>query len=718
MDMKFSGVTISLFAAAALTLAVAKEQPNAVVSSAGEETTPLRPATLTWGGVSNNDQFSTPEAQTGWEFTAQHMDAMFLHGAYWMNQSGPEWESNCSGLGKVLMKHGKKAHVETGFGESRGFDPTKPEKRQPYQTAKANAARIRELKKRFGIDIVKVRADWFPMFAMAAYAQHYQLRDDNLKFLAVVTGADDVFGPYPQGFTAEMGNWREYVTTLDRELPGIAIAFDQAPCNHRPVDVPEVRVKVPWPGLGYGYTRKVSMLNQPPVLVAGKPVEVKFDFADQFMGTLVASRSAKVNFIGFEGDTPFNYLTDGPKDFPQDKLIAYLLAIERMVHAQGKKNGRIINDCGKAYGDADNGWVRIDLGSAQEVDHIRIAWGNDLPADGSLKTSLDDKEYIGWGKTVKPDKPGASVDYRQKRPRQARYVRWEPRKRATPRGYQVRSIEVYGPAAPEADLARGKFASASSVSDRELDQAGKPLHQARLITDGDPATYWEGNFIDNDAWDRLYHDRTLQYLEFYQAAGGRADEYIAESWYSGPFTFFPEMKPGTYSNLARDLIRRIKGVADDGSLMPLDLSVRPTGEAWVGEGLRQSRPAGVQIKTIHAGICELRIRNDARETNKGDARATPLLRAVIANPAGWAVTATTAKGVDITDSLFARKGADGWFVGGLEPGQERILMLAFRAPAAAGRSSDKPSVTFDLYWNPQETVPSVRDAVTFILVSP
>lgn len=718
MEMKSTVVIMSLFAAATLTLAVAQEQPNIVVAFAGENPTPLRPATLTWGGVSNNDQFSTPEAQTGWEFTARNMDAMLLHGAYWMNQKGPEWEANCAGLGKALVKHGKKAHVETGFGESRGFDPTKPEKRQPYQTAKANAARIRELKERFGIDIVKVRADWFPMFAMAAYAQHYQLRDDNLKFLAMVTGADNVFGPYPEGFTAEMGNWREYVTTLDKELPGIAIAFDQAPCNHRPIAVPEVRAKVPWPGLGYGYTRQVSMLNQPSVRVGGKPVEVKFDFADQFMGALIASRSAKVNFIGFEGDTPFSYLTDGPKDFPQDKLIDYLLAIERMVHAQGLKNGRILNDCGKAYGDADDGWVRIDLGATQAVDRIRIVWGADLPADSALKTSLDDKEYIGWGKTGKPDSPGAAVEYTQKKPRQARYVRWEPRKRATPRGYQVSAIEVYGPVKPEADLARGKHASASSVNERALDESGKPLHQARLITDGDPGTYWESNFIDNDAWDRLYHDRTLQYLEFYQAAGGRADEYIAESWYSGPFTFFPEMKRGTYSNLARDLIRRIKGIADDGSLMPLDLSVRPAGGTWVGDGCRQSRSAGIQVLTFNSGIYDMRIRNAAREVNTGDARATPLLRATISNPAGWAVTATTTNGADITDQLFAHKGADGWFVGGLEPGQERTLKLAITAPTVVSQSTEKPAVTFDLYWNPQETVPSVRDMFTAILTSP
>jgi hypothetical protein len=674
------------------------------IARSDEEPTPLRPATLTWGGVSNNDQFATEVAQTGWEFTARHMDAMFLHGAYWMNQSGPEWEANCTGLGKVLVRHGKKAHVETGFGEGPGFDPAVPEKRQPYKTAMANAARIKELKSRFGIEIEKVRADWFPIFAMAAYAKHYQIRDDNLKFLAMVTGAGDTFGPYPPGFTAEIGHWRDYVTTLNRELPGMAIAFDQAPCNHRPLDTPEVRAKVPWPGLGYGYTRTVAMLNQPPVLVDGKPVEVKFDFADQFMGAVLASRAAGVNFVGFEGDTPFNYLTNGPADFPREKLIAYLLAIEKMVHAQGLKNCRVINDCGQAYGDADDSWLRVDLGSPQEIDRIRFTWGGDPAADGTVRTSLDDKEYVGWGRTQHADKARASADLKQPSPRSVRYIRWDGRERATPRGYQIAAIEVYSPAEPGTDLARGRHVATSSLNRRSLDAGGKPLHAAALVTDGDPATFWESNFIDNDAWDKQFHDRTLEYLEYYQGAGGRADEYIAESWYSGPFTLFPETQPGTFTNLARDLIRRLKGIADDGSLMPIDLSWRRMGGEWSGDQAAHVAAAAGETVTY-----ELRIRNDARETNKGDARVTPLLRARAPAVNDWKIVARAADGSDVTDRLFARGGDDGWFVGGLEPGETRLLTVE----VTAAKETDPLDLTLDLYWNPQDTALRVRDSVRF-----
>ena len=667
--------------------------------------TPLRPASVTWGGVSNNDHFATDAAQTDWEFTARHMDVVLLHGAYWMTRSGPQWEANCRGLGKVLTSHGKKAHVETGFGEGPGFDPAVPEKRQPYKNAMAHATRIKELKDRFGIDVVKVRADWFPMFAMAAYAKHFQIRDNDPMFLAMVTGADDTFGPYPPGFTAEIGHWRDYVTTLNRELPGIAIAFDQAPCNHRPLDTPDVRAKVPWPGLGYGYTRKVAMLNQPPVLVDGKPVEVKFDFADQFMGTVLASRAAGVNFVGFEGDTPFNYLTDGPKDFPREKLIAYLLAIEKLVHGQGLKNARIINDAGPTYGDADKTWVRIDLGSPQEIDRICLTWGDDPAADGIVRTSLDDKEYVGWGPTQHADKAGTSVEFVRPKPRTARYVRWEGRKRATPRGYQIAAIEAFGPKDPKQDLARGGKATAASASRRSLDAGGKPLHAAAHVTDGDPATFWESNFIDDDAWDRRYHDRTLEYLEYYQSVGGRADEYIAESWYSGPFTFFPESRPGTFTNLARDLIRRIKGIADDGSLMPIDLSVRRKGGDWASDQVITvtAKPGGTLLYDV-------RIRNDAREVNKGDARATPLLRASTGVPADWKITARGPDGSELTERLLARDGADGWFVGGLEPGESRVITLELMASKGGQRPLD---LVLDLYWNPQDTASVVRDTARF-----
>jgi hypothetical protein len=64
----------------------------------------------------------------------------------------------------------------------------------------------------------------------------------------------------------------------------------------------------------------------------------------------------------------------------------------------------------------------------------------------------------------------------------------------------------------------------------------------------------------------------------------------------------------------------------------------------------------------------------------------------------------------VTDPLFARKGSDGWFVGGLEPGQDRTLRLSF-----SPREKDKSEamrVSLDLYWNPQETSPKVRDAIS------
>ena len=631
-------------------------------AAAGAE---LRPATVTWGGVSNQQQLAGADGQ--WEFVARHMDAFFMHGAYWLFQRQPADLAARRALGAVLARHGKPAHLETGFGEGATYDPTKPERRGPHRRAVEDIAKLREFRDAYGIRVTKVRVDWFPMPAMAAYARYWKTTDMRA-LLAMVTGAEDTFGPVPAGFDLRLGHWREYVTLLEQALPGIELAFDQAPCNHRPLHDPAVRALVPWPAFGYGYTRTPDFGDGRPVLLDGQPIQVKFDFADQLMGALIASRQARVNFIGFEGDTPYNYLTDGPADFPRDKLMAYLLAIEARLHAQGLRNGRIINDCGPAYGDGDSGWVQVDLGVERSIDRVKLVWGAGWAQAGIVRTSADGRAW-DVGAAWREGREGPTE--LKFRARNARYVKFEGRRRGTPDGYQLAEFEAYGPLAPTANLAAGRTANVSSR------RANAQRSGLKVVTDGDQQTLWESHCLPNDAWDLRFHDRTLEYFEVWQAAGGRSDEYIAESWYDGPFTLFPETRRGTFSSLARYLLRRVKGLDDDSARLPL--------------GLRHARGT-------------LTVTNQARDRLPGDARALPLLRAAL-DP-GVKLTCRDGAGRDVTDAVLARGEHDGWFVGGLDAGCDTPLTVE---ATGAGQAR------FAVYWNAQD--PSRQPRATVVVAA-
>lgn len=60
-------------------------------------------------------------------------------------------------------------------------------------------------------------------------------------------------------------------------------------------------------------------------------------------------------------------------------------------------------------------------------------------------------------------------------------------------------------------------------------------------------------------WDKRYAEQSMQSLVTYQLAGGRADRYIFESWYDGPFAIVPDTQPNTFTNLVRQGIDYLKG---------------------------------------------------------------------------------------------------------------------------------------------------------------
>ena len=633
--------------------------------SAMAEPNPLRPAKISWGGYKHNEQFAEPKAN--WPFTQKHMDGLFFHGAYWLKPEDDEIRRNLEALAPILRRNNKPVFVETGFGQAEKFDPADVKTHKPWVRAQTDIAHFKAWNEKYGINVTDVRVDWFPMWAMAAYAEKFQTTDMR-QLMAMVTGAESVFGSVP-GFDMKQASWVEYGLEMKKALPNVALTFDQALCNHRPLVDPDMRKLVPWPGFGYGYERKISFESGKPALVNGKQLTVKFDFADQLNGVIVSSSANGIHFTGFEGDTPYNYITGNIPEFPREKLVDYLITVERSLHKQGLANGRIINDCGTAYGDGDTSWVQIDLGAPVELDRVRIVWGAGYAREWLLKAGIDATHLAALGTRTKSG-TGGDTDLKFK-PRKARILRLELHERGTDRGFQIAEVEAYGPADPKTNLALRKAVAAHSANTKQ---------GALAVVDGDPKTHWESNNIPNAQWDRQYHDRTLEYLEFYQSSGGRADHYIAESWYDGPFAFFPETKVGTFSNLARDVIRRIKGIDDDGTLMKVSLTAKPL----VGE----------------PGTYALRIRNDAPDRNPRDARATPLLRATADRENE--IRCHTENGKDVTDEVFCRKNSDGWFVGGLNAGESRTVFVRV---AGSG-------VKFHLYWNPQDPSSAPRDSLS------
>ena len=664
---------------------------------------PMRTATMSWGGFNGNDQLVGSAEQ--WPFVAKHMDAFLMHGAYWLSATNNQHERNLAALGEILQKNGKKADVETGFGETPNYDPNVPAKRQAYARAHHDIDFFTAFAKK-GVLVNKFRVDWMPGWAMAAYAEKYQTTN-SVQLFKMLTGAEEFPASLPEGFDLSHANWVEYGVLLKQAFPEIKIVFDQAPCNHRPVYDPDMRQAVSWPGFGYGYNRDLKKADGKPAMVGGKPVKMPMDFGDLLNGVILGSRKYGINFYGFEGDTPYEYLSNASKDFPKEKLTAYLLAIEHFLHSQGFHDARFLNDAGRLYGEGDSkSWVRIDMGAAKLVNRVNVVWGRNFGSSASLETSLDNNVW----QLVSNLKDGDGKPFDSKfKPREARYVRLNLKKCGTSHGYQIEEIEVYGPEKPTNNLALGKWATASSISTNHPSEGQKARKGIAELVDGKLQTCWENNYINTDVWDMRYHDRSLEYLEYWQSVGGRPDQYVVESWYDGPFTLFPETKPGTFSNLARDVIRRLKGIDDDGSLMKVSFSVRGNG-AGVFDSV--SKIISYTLKPGESREFEVQVRNDARALNQGDARCTPLLRVDQNIPAGLKVDFATIDKKDITDEVLARGDFDGHFLGGLEPGETKTILVRFTLAAGAAAVGD---VKLKLFWNPQDPQSVVRDSLDFII---
>ena len=137
---------------------------------------------------------------------------------------------------------------------------------------------------------------------------------------------------------------------------------------------------------------------------------------------------------------------------------------------------------------ADDQWIRIDLGAAQDFDRVTIVWEQAYALDFVVQVSADDNAWTGV-KSVSNDTPigdtaTQTVDIAQQT---ARYVRIQGGKRATSWGISMWTLSVLDSAGT--DLARQATATASS------DDGNGPGN----AVDGNPRTRWSSAYQD-DQW--------------------------------------------------------------------------------------------------------------------------------------------------------------------------------------------------------------------------
>jgi hypothetical protein len=211
-----------------------------------------------------------------------------------------------------------------------------------------------------------------------------------------------------------------------------------------------------------------------------------------------------------------------------------------------------------------------------------------------------------------------------------------------------------------------------------------------------------------DAYDNEYKRDSLKVLYLHQNEGGRSDKYIFESWYGEvnsvpyigrPYTAAPETKPGSFSNLALDAIKYLKGIRTNGTLESLALIVTPVGSNY-----------------------QIQLRND------GDIACLPAVQAVTSGNPLISLAFTNYSGANVTTSLksaegytFARPiasdGENDIATKLLQPGETATLgTLSFVVPPGAG-AGGALNVALEAYWNPQDPTGVIRDRVTLTVNS-
>ncbi|MEV4509154.1 discoidin domain-containing protein [Dactylosporangium sp. NPDC049525] len=143
----------------------------------------------------------------------------------------------------------------------------------------------------------------------------------------------------------------------------------------------------------------------------------------------------------------------------------------------------------------DGQWIQVDLGRTYSLTRVDLYWGAAYAMGYELQLSVDGTHWTTPYMTTNSDGPGLKTPLAtgdQDAGFAARYVRVNCRVAATPSGFSLSEIQVFGlpyVAEPPGSLARGKSATASSVE--------SPHFPASAAFDGNPATRWSSAFADN-----------------------------------------------------------------------------------------------------------------------------------------------------------------------------------------------------------------------------
>ena len=197
-----------------------------------------------------------------------------------------------------------------------------------------------------------------------------------------------------------------------------------------------------------------------------------------------------------------------------------------------------------------------------------------------------------------------------------------------------------------------------------------------------------GEMSDAEVGHRDWCTAALKSMQLHQREGGRADRYLFESWYSTkisrdgrqqlvcfPFWVAPEDKPWSYTNLAKQAIKYLKGIRElDGTPEELALTTTTLG--------------AVSCVTLE---------------NRGDVACMPALVAREEGDDDIRCVWHDQGGADISSVIRTE---EGWtYTPLLGPGEKTTISCLADIPHGA-----KPKrIVVEAFWNPQDPTGLVRD---------